>query len=79
MPDGLSLEVQMYRNVGPYYCNSGFSLEVGLSLQWSIIAGFTVRHFNHPRLKVYLNTSAWSDLSNFDGLVNIAFIDIFNK
>ncbi len=28
----------MYRNVGPCYCNKGPSLEVCLSLQWSLIA-----------------------------------------
>ncbi len=32
-PHGLSLEAKMYRNVGPCYCKSGFSLEVGLSSQ----------------------------------------------
>ncbi len=39
---GLSSQVQMYRNVGPCYSNSGLLLEVGLSLQWSFVAGFTV-------------------------------------
>ncbi len=39
---GLSSQVQMYRNVRPCYCNSGLSSDVGLSLQWSLIAGFTV-------------------------------------
>ncbi len=37
-----SLEVQMYRNVEPCYCNSGLSLEVGLSSQWFLIIGFNV-------------------------------------
>ncbi len=32
----------MYRNVGPWYCSSGLSLEVGLSSQWSLVADFTI-------------------------------------
>ncbi len=32
----------MYRIVGPCYCNSGLSSEVSLSLQWSLITGFTI-------------------------------------
>ncbi len=32
----------MYRNIGPCYCNSGLSLEVSLSSQWSLVTGFTV-------------------------------------
>ncbi len=33
MIGGLSLEVQMYRNLESCYCNNGLSLEVGLSSQ----------------------------------------------
>ncbi len=39
---GASSEVQMYGNVGPCYCNSGLSSEVG---RWSFIAGFTVQYY----------------------------------
>ncbi len=31
MTGGLSLHVQIYRTVGPCYCSSGLSLQVGLS------------------------------------------------
>ncbi len=41
---GLSSQVQMYRNVEPCYYNS-VSSEVSLSMQWSLIAGFTVCFF----------------------------------
>ncbi len=42
MTGGLSSEIQMYRNVGPCYCKSGLSSEVGLLSVWSLITGFIV-------------------------------------
>ncbi len=41
MAGGLSFDIQT-RNVGPCYCKSVLSLEVGVSLQWSLITGFIV-------------------------------------
>ncbi len=45
---GLSLQVQMYRNVGPCYCNSGLSMEVSLSSQWSHLPSFTIHVSGFP-------------------------------
>ncbi len=32
----------MYRNVGPWYCDSCLLSEVGFLSQWSLVAGFIV-------------------------------------
>ncbi len=39
---GVSSQVQLYRNVGQCYYNSGLLLEVGLSALWALVAGLTV-------------------------------------
>ncbi len=71
----LSSQVQMYRNVGRYYWNSGLSLEVGLSSRWSPVKGFTVYKFISCCLFCWQDRSRW-DNTNVERLIHIALYGI---
>ncbi len=53
MTGGLSLEVQMYRNVGPCYCNSSFFIG-----GWSLITVASHYRFHHTIKLCNINSDA---------------------
>ncbi len=62
---GLSLEVQMYRNVGPCYCSSGLSSEYGLLSQVSVyLSVHMVMWTGNPRVTGLKMNQIWRRAHN---------------